>query len=82
MFAELRNRTSDARGQLHPRGDRRQHGHSAQQHVSTTRAHGPEAVQHDRLSHGMARFGMVEGMLSRIATLRKLSLYKDKNEAK
>lgn len=61
MFAKLWNRTSDARSQLHTRSDRGEHGHSAKQHVPTTPTHGPETVQHDRLSHGMADFGMVKG---------------------
>lgn len=61
LFAELRHRATNARGELHTRGDRGKHGHSAEQYVSATRANGPEAVQHDRLSHGMADFRVVQG---------------------
>lgn len=61
VLAELRYRAADARGELHTRGDRGQHGYRAEQHVPAAAAHGPEAVQHDRLPDGMAHFGMVEG---------------------
>lgn len=61
VFAELRHRAAGARGQLHPRGDGGQHGHCAAQHVPAKGAHRPQAVQHNRLSHGMADFRMVKG---------------------
>lgn len=65
VFAELRHRPAGARGQLHTRGDRGQHGHRAAQHVPAKGAHRPQAVQHNRLSHGMAHFRMVKGRLGR-----------------
>lgn len=61
VFAELRHRAADARGELHTRGDRGQHGHRAEQHVPAAGAHGPQAVQHDRLPRGMADVRMVQG---------------------
>lgn len=67
VFAELRHRAADARGQLHTRGDRGQHGHRAEQHVPATAAHRPEAVQHDRLSHRVAGFGVVEGKFGSVS---------------